>query len=224
MTEETITRGRAPQIPGFDAEVTPFLGLGLGLTGLALGLKPRLAPLPLAITALAALLYRDPNRTTPHEPASIFAPADGTIIAIDEIYEHRFLHTDSLRIATSLSPLDVPVNRSPVSGIVRYVEHIDGEYRPVADAEAAERNTRTYIGIEAPWGPVLVTQIAGPIARRIVNRVQLGMPIEAGERIGTVRFGARTDLIVQRDTIEALVGIGQRLTAGVSRIARVVPF
>ncbi|MCG8349799.1 MAG: phosphatidylserine decarboxylase, partial [Chloroflexales bacterium] len=164
MPEETISKDTAPHILGLDAEVAPFLGLGLGLTGLALGLRPRLVPVPLALTALAAILYRDPKRTTPYAPNALFAVSDGTVISIDEIYEHRFLHTDSLRIVTSLSLLDVPVNRSPVSGVVRYIQHITGEYRTVSDGEAAERNTRTYIGIEASWGPVLVVQIAGPVA------------------------------------------------------------
>lgn len=223
MPEETISKDYTSHILGLDAEVAPFLGLGLGLTGLALGLRPRLAPVPLALTALAAILYRDPKRTTPSAPNTLFAVSDGTITSIDEIYEHRFLHTDSLRVVTSLSPLDVPVNRSPVSGVVRYIEHITGEYRPVSDEEAAERNTRTYIGIETSWGPVLITQIAGLVARRIVCRVHVGDYVEAGERIGTVRFGARTDLIVQRDSIATLVHVGQRLTAGVSQVARIIP-
>ncbi len=223
MPEETITKEHTSHIPGLDAEAMPFLGLGLGLTGLALGFRPRLAPLPLALTALTALLYRDPQRTTPQEHNTIFAAADGVILGIDEIYEHRFLHTDCLRISTTLSPLDVPVNRSPVTGTVRYLVFVPGEYRPVADPEAAERNARTYIGIETSWGPVMVTQIAGPLARRIACRVQLGDQIGAGERIGTVRFGARTDLIVQRDSIALLVNAGQRMAAGLTRIAHVVP-
>lgn len=223
MTEPVVSNLPSPRIPGLDAEATPFLGVGLGLTGLALGFRPRLAPVPLALTALTALFYRDPERHTPDDASVIFAAADGTVLDIDEIYEHRFLHTDGLRIATILSPFDVPVNRSPVSGIVQYVDHVRGEHRSVTDALAAERNTRSYIGIETAWGPVLVVQMAGPIARRIVSRVHVGDHVDAGERIGTVRFGARIDLIVQRDSIKPLVRPGQRLTAGQTRIACVVP-
>ncbi len=200
-----------------------MLGIGLGLTGLALGLRPRLAAVPLALTALAALLYRDPERNTPQDADAIFAAADGTIMRIDEIYEHRFLHTDSLRIAVAQAPWDVSVNRSPASGEVRYVEHVPGEYRPVWDAEAAERNTRTYIGIATAWGPMLITQIAGPLARKITCNVQRGDRVEAGERIGRVRFGARVDLIVQRDTVQSLLKVGQHLAAGVTRIASATP-
>lgn len=225
MPEQTTTNARTRSIPGVDSEAIPFLGVGLGLTGLTLGLRPRLAALPLALTALTALLYRDPERHTPdNEPTTLFATADGTVLSIDEVYDHRFLHTDALRIATTLAPFDVPVHRSPVTGVVTYVEHVNGDYHMVTDVAAGEHNTRTYIGIEASWGPLLLVQVAGPLSRRIVSRVQVGDHIEAGERIGTIRFGARIDMIVQRDSIEPLVSIGQRITAGTSRIARVVPF
>lgn len=221
MPEQTITKTNKTRIPGFDAEATPFLGLGLGLTGLALGLRPRLAALPLALTAVAALLYRDPQRTTPDEPATVFAAADGIVQGVEELYEHRFLHTDAVRVSVVVSPLDVPVTRSPARGTVRYLERVSGEFRPAADAEAADRNERTYIGIETQWGPALVVQIAGPLARRLVCHVQLGDHVEAGERIGLARFGARTDLILPRDAVELRTATGEALKAGTSKIGRV---
>lgn len=212
-----------PALPGLDSDATPLLGMGLGLTGLALGLNPRLAPLPLALTALVAVMYRNPERKTPDDPSMLFALVDGSVLFIDELYEHRYLHTDAIRIATILSPLDLAINRSPMTGVVRYVQHIDGEYHSPRANVAGNLNTRTYIGIEADWGPLLIVQIAGPLARRIVSFVQEGDHIEAGQRIGNVRFAARTDLIVQRDSIEPLVSVGQRLTAGITRIARLTP-
>lgn len=223
MPEQTITKDRASPIPGLDAEATPLLSLGLGLTGLALGLRPRLAPLPLALTALAAALYRDPARHTPADPGTVFAPADGAIVVIDEIYEHRFMHTDCVRIAVASSPLDVPVGRSPAAGTVRYLEQVSGEFRPVTDPAAPERNERLYVGIETEWGPMLIVQLAGPLGRRIVCRVRAGDRLEAGARLATVRFGARTDLIVQRDAIRLLVAAGQHVTAGISRLGEVMP-
>jgi phosphatidylserine decarboxylase len=217
------TTDKPRPLPGLDAEAMPLLSLGLGLTGLALGLRPRLAPVPLALTALTALLYRNPQRHTPDEPGMLFAPADGMIIGVDELYEHRFLHTDSLRIATLVSPLDVPVNRSPANGVVRYVEHIRAGYHSVRSASAAHTNTRTYIGIEAEWGPLLVVQIAGPLARHIDSRVHPGDSLSAGERIGTMRLGSRIDLMIQRDSMQPLIQQRQRLCAGETRIGQVVP-
>ncbi len=217
--QQTAAKDRVSRIPGFDAEATPLLGIGLGLTGLALGFRPRFAPLPLALTALAAALYRDPERATPGDSGAIFSPADGAVLLIDEVYEHRFLHTDCVRIVMAVSPLDVPVCRSPAGGTVRYVAHVSGEYRPASDPEAAARNERVYVGIEAAWGPLMIVQMAGPLGRRIVSRARIGDSVEPGARLGTVRFGARTDLYIQRDVARLLIGPGQRVVAGISRIA-----
>jgi phosphatidylserine decarboxylase len=199
------------------------LGVGLGLTGLLLGLRPRLAAWPLALTAVAALLYRDPERITPEEPEALFAPADGVVIGVEEQYEHRFLHTDAVRLAIAASPFDVPVHRSPAAGRVTYLEHVAGEYGPVWDLGAAERNERQYVGITTEWGPLLLVLIGGPLARRLACDVGMGERLDAGARLCTVRFGARVDLILPRDAVEQLPAVGRRLHAGVTRIGRVVP-
>src|SRR5213075_1145781 len=127
MPEQTIPSARKPKLP-LDSNVTPLLGVGLGLTGLMLGLRPRLAAWPLALTAVAALLYRDPDRVTPDAP-------------------------DAMRVAIASSPFDVPFHRSPAAGRIGYLEHISGEYGPIWDLSAAERNERQYIGIKTEWGP-----------------------------------------------------------------------
>ncbi len=223
MPEQIVSTTRKTRLPGIDPEAAPLIGLGLGVTGILLGLRPRLAAWPLALTAVAALLYRDPNRLTPDEAETVFAPADGMVIGVEELYEHRFLHTDAIRLAIAVSPLDVPVHRSPVAGHVAYLEHIPGEYRPIWDLRAAEHNERQYIGIKAEWGPLLLALIAGPLARRITCRVNLGDRVDAGTRLSTVRFGARVDLLLPRDVIEGIPGSGARLRAGATRIGQLVP-
>lgn len=223
MTEQTVSKDRSSPIPGLDPEATPLLGLGLGLTGLALGLRPRLAAVPLALTAITAAIYRDPARHTPVEPGSLFAPADGVVTRVDELYEHRFIHSDCLRVAVAIAPLDVPFCRCPAAGVVSFVEQVSGEYRPAGDAESGERNERVYVGVDTDWGPILLALIAGPLARRISRRVKVGDRLDAGTRIGSVRFGARADLYVQRDVAHLAMGPGMRLVAGVSRIGAVVP-
>lgn len=223
MPEQTVQPVRPSMVPGLDAEAIPLLSVGLGLTGLTLGLRPRFAALPLALTALTAVFFRDPERATPDMPDAVFAVSDGKTLAIDEVYEHRFLHTDAIRIATLVSPLDVPVSRSPVAGVVRFVQHITGAFRPLALSDAAESNARTYVGLETRWGPVLVVHIAGPLARHTVCRVRPGNYVRAGQRLGTTRFGSRTDLLVQRDSILPRVVVGQRVRAGITPLARMVP-
>ncbi len=221
MPEQTLPTARTNTILGLDPEVTPLLSLGLGLTGLTLSLRPRFATVPLALTLLTATFYRDPERVTPAEPDTLFAHADGTILGIDEVYEHRFIHSDCLRISVVIGVLDVPVCRSPAAGLVRMVEHHPGGYLAVNDPAASERNERIYIGMQADWGPLLLTLIAGPLGRRLVCRVREGERLEPGTRIGTARFGARADLYLQRDVARISGITGQRLVAGASRLAQV---
>jgi phosphatidylserine decarboxylase len=223
MPEQTIPSARKPKLPGLDSKITPLLGVGLGLTGLLLGLRPRLAAWPLALTAVAALLYRDPDRVTPDAPEAIFAPADGVVIGVEDLYEHRFLHTDAVRVAIAASPFDVPFHRSPAAGRVGYLEHVPGEYGPIWDLSAAERNERQYIGIKTEWGPLLLALIGGPLARRMACRVSMGERLDAGTRLCTARFGARVDLLLPRDAVEQLPALGDRLYAGVTRVGRIVP-
>jgi phosphatidylserine decarboxylase len=223
MSEQTASTTRKRRLPGLDPEATPVIGVGLGLAGLALGLKPRLAAWPLALTAVAAMLYRDPKRVTPNEPETVFAPADGAIIAVDELYEHRFLHTDAVRLAIAVTPFDVPVQRSPANGVVAYLEHIPGEYRQIWDVRAGDQNERQYIGIKTEWGPLLMTLIAGPLARRIVCNVNVGDRLEAGSRMSTVRFGARVDLLLPYAEVAQLPPVGTYIRAGLTRIGRLSP-
>jgi phosphatidylserine decarboxylase len=223
MPQQTASTTRKTKLPGLDSEATPLLGVGLGLTGLLLGLRPRLAAWPLALTAVAALFYRDPERTTITRPDALFAPADGTVIGIEELYEHRYLHTDAVRVAIAASPFDVPVHRSPAAGTIAYLEHAFGEYRPIWDMRAADYNERQYIGIQTEWGPLLLQIIGGPLARRVASRVSRGEWVDAGTRLGTVRLGARVDLLVPYDVVHELPAIGSHVKAGVTRIGRIVP-
>ncbi|WP_298818771.1 phosphatidylserine decarboxylase [Chloroflexus sp.] len=219
---EPTTNQRQPALPGFDAEATAVVGIGLGLTGLALGLRPRLAPATLALTALAAALFRNPRRIPPDEPRAVFAVADGHIQGVREVYEHRFVHSDCLRLTTVIGPLDVPICRAPVAGRVAYLEQISGDHRPLRDPQAPERNERLYIGIETIWGPVLLSIIAAPLGRWLRCETSQGATLTPGMRIASVRFGGQVDLYIQRDVIEPQVLPGDRMLAAQSRLGAVV--
>lgn len=226
MYEPTTAHKTQPHhlLPGLDKEAGPLLGIGLGLTGLTLGVKPRLAGVVLALTAVGTLFFRDPERATPDDPAQLFAPADGTIHTVDEVYEHHFLHTDALRITTLLGPLNVPVSRSPVSGMVSFLEpHAATISQPLDHPVAAETNNRVYIGIETTWGPTLLILIGSPLNTRITLYVQQGDYVQAGQRLGTIRFGSRTDLLVQRDSLKPAVAVGQHLVGGISSLGSISP-
>lgn len=226
MPEQSVsTSDGKVRLPGLDPAATPVIGIGIGLTGILLGLSPRLAAWPLALTAVAALLYRDPERTTPESANALFAPADGALLAIAEEYEHRFLHTDAVRLSINVSPLNVPVQRSPAAGTVAYLEHVAGVYRPLWELPGAvqEQGERQFIGITAHWGPLLLAITAGPLGRRIGCRLSIGDQVSAGERLATVRFGAQVDLLLPRDVVDRLPTLGAELVAGVSPLGRVVP-
>jgi phosphatidylserine decarboxylase len=112
----------------------------------------------------------------------------------------------------------VHINRLPVAGTVRYLEHLPGEYRAAWDAEADEVNERNYLGLETEHGPVLLIQIAGLVARRIVCHLRVGDGGAAGERLGMIKFGSRTDVIVPKSAARSLVVAGMHVKAGVTPI------
>ncbi|GIV98188.1 MAG: phosphatidylserine decarboxylase proenzyme [Herpetosiphonaceae bacterium] len=202
--------------PGIATEGLPFIGAGLALTGLVASLNRRLALLPLALTGLTTYFFRDPTRDVPADPRYLYAAADGRVILVDEIEEPRFIKGPAYRIATFLSIFDVHINRSPCRGIVRYREHISGAFKAAWDKTVPEVNERNYLGIESPYGPILVVQIAGLVARRIVCWAEVDEEIASGERFGLIRFGSRTDLIFPRSMGRPLVAPGARVYGGVT--------
>lgn len=201
-----------PRIPGLDADATPLIGCGISLIGLLLGLRPRLAAWPLALTAAVALLYRDPERVTPQDERALFAPADGVLHSIDQIYEHRFLHTDATRLTIHASPIDVPVQRSPAIGTIAYLEHVE----PAGVTEMPSLN----IGIQTSWAPILLTITAGPIGQQVLSRVQQGAEVSAGQRLSIARFGAQVALLIPSDVANNFPSSGATMRAGMTRIGQ----
>lgn len=169
---------------------------------------------PFVLVAAAFLgFFRDPERTPPSVPGAVLAPADGRVMGIAEV-DDRFVGP-AVRMSIFLSPLDVHVNRAPVAGVVRDVEHVAGRFRAAYRPEASELNERCTVTLEADSARVGVRQIAGVLARRIVCRVRPGDRLQAGERYGLIRFGSRTDLLVPRGT-EVRVRSGDHVRGGES--------
>lgn len=203
---------------GVAPEGYPIIASAVAITAMTVRYSRRLACLPLAFTAASALFFRDPARALPDDSSRFYAAADGLVTRVDMIDEPRFIRGPALRVVTFLSLFDVHINRAPVAGRVRYLEHLPGEFRAAWDAEADEVNERNYIGLETEHGPVLMIQIAGLVARRIVCHLGDGRVVAAGERIGMIKFGSRTDVIVPRTVARSLVVPGMRVTAGVTPI------
>lgn len=215
----TDSRARVRRsLPGLAIEGLPFIGASAGLTALTALLNRRAALLPLALTGLVTYFFRDPERATPADSPYLYAAADGLITAVDEIDEPRFIKGPATRIVTFLSVFDVHINRMPDAGTVRYRDYVPGEFRAAWDKEADTANERAYVGLETAHGPVLVVQIAGLVARRIVTWPSLGEEMGAGERFGLIKFGSRTDLIFPRGAATPLVKKGQKVQGGITRM------
>lgn len=192
-----------------DRAAWPFLGIGAAAAAAAWFLHP-FATAPFVVFLLFTLwFFRDPARTPPGGENVLLSPADG-----------RIIRDGPRRISVFMSPIDVHVCRSPARGKVVSVRHEPGRFLAAFKEEASEQNERTTILLATSHGEVAFTLVAGLIARRIVCRVAVGQEVEAGERIGLIRFGSRVDLDLPPG-IEPAVAIGARVAAGESVLARV---
>jgi phosphatidylserine decarboxylase len=164
-----------------------------------------------------AYFFRDPDRQVPQAPGAVVSPADGRIMhagAADGATSPPGVWT---QITIFLSPLDVHINRSPVAGRITRIEYRPGRFLPAYDARAGE-NELNEIWVESDGTTVVVRQVVGILARRIVCRVQEGQIIGRGERIGLMKFGSRMDVFLP-PSARIAVDVGQQVTAGETIIA-----
>ena len=164
--------------------------------------------------------FRDPDRTAPRGDNLVVSPADGEVVAIAPASGEEYLGRDAIRVSIFMSPLNVHVNRFPISGTVGYYRYVPGEYVVAFDEKASLRNERTVIGIENARCRVLFKQIAGFIARRIVASVKEGDHAVMGERFGMIKFGSRVDVFVPREAA-VRVALGEKTVGGETVLAEV---
>lgn len=148
------------------------------------------------LTVFTLNFFRDPERKVPEKSNIVVSPADGRVLFVKEVIDDKFLNSKAKMVSIFMSPLNVHVNRIPISGKVDYVKYIEGEYIAAFEDKASERNERNEIGITSPAGKVLFTQIAGFVARRIVSDLKVGDSVNIGNRFGMIKFGSRVDIIV----------------------------
>ncbi len=140
--------------------------------------------------------FRDPERSVPNKSNIVVSPADGRVLFVKDVLDDKFLNSKAKMVSIFMSPLNVHVNRIPISGKVEYVKYIQGEYLAAFEDKASELNERNEIGITSPAGKVFFTQIAGFVARRIVSDLKVGDSVNIGNRFGMIKFGSRVDIIV----------------------------
>jgi phosphatidylserine decarboxylase len=167
---------------------------------------------------LILYFFRDPPRATVNQPGLVVSAGDGEVVAITREWEETHLNRESIRISIFLSIFDVHVQRFPVSGTITRVQHVSGKFLQAFRPEASTQNEHIAMVIETEYGPVLVKQIAGILARRCVNHARVGEQARAGDRFGLIKFGSRVDLFLPASA-DPLLAIGSKVKGGVTPIA-----
>jgi phosphatidylserine decarboxylase len=175
-----------------------------------------LAAFVLLLLALwVAYFFRDPERVGERGPTLIVAPADGKLIMITEVNEPAFMSGRAIRLSIFMNVFNVHVNRYPIDGVVKYIHYNKGKFINAAAEKSSLENEQMSVGIESGSTRILVRQIAGLIARRIVTYSKLGEKVRQGDRLGIIRFGSRVDVFLPPgSTVRAK--LGDVTTAGVT--------
>lgn len=163
--------------------------------------------------------FRQPYRPVTPDENLIIAPADGRIVAIEEVFEPEYFKDKRLQVSIFMSPLNVHVNRYPVSGTVKYMKYHKGEYLVAWHPKSSELNERTSMVIENHDGEILLRQIAGALARRIVFYPKEGDRVTQGNDLGFIKFGSRVDLFLPLGTLELQISLNQKVVGNQTVIA-----
>jgi phosphatidylserine decarboxylase len=211
------------------AELVLF-SVGLALLTSVLSTAAALVHWSIGIFAAACLVawaeviwfFRDPEREIPSDPNVLVSSADGTITHVEEVDDATFPGGRALRISTFLSIFNVHVNRLPRSGQVTSIAYFPGAFLDARNADCAQRNEQLWIDLQEPGGRLIrIKQISGAIARRIVCWLKLGEEVERGARLGMIKFGSRTDVLVgAQEHVTVLVKVGDKVKGGASGLLR----
>jgi phosphatidylserine decarboxylase len=196
-----------------------IFGVLLLLAVLSLLLSPWLTLLFIALIAYTFAFFRDPERVSPADADVVVAAADGVVVQIAELEEGEVIRGPMRRVAIFLSVFDVHTNRAPIDGRVIYREHHRGLCLDARNPECSVRNEAMTWAFENPRATLVVRQITGAIARRIVGWSAVGDTVAKGERFGMIRFGSRTEVYLPLSAT-VLVKVGDRVAGGSSPIAR----
>jgi phosphatidylserine decarboxylase len=204
----TIDRAGYPFIGG-----TAALAVAAALTVGSVGAVPLFF-----LAAFFLYFFRDPDRTSPQDPNVVLSPADGRVLVAGPADPKAAPSGEWKQISIFLSPMDVHVNRTPVSGRVTKVDFRKGRFLPAYHKDAASTNERSEVWVDHGGLPVVFRQIVGILARRVVCRVQPGAELKAGDRFGIMKFGSRMDVFLP-PTAELRVKVGDQVIGGVTVIA-----
>jgi phosphatidylserine decarboxylase len=194
-----------------------FYALGLIVAAILVGwfTKPAWAVVPLLLALFFLWFFRDPERAIPDSAGVVVSPADGKVTDVSWVSVDG---EKQARISIFLSVFDVHVNRSPIAGIVREVRYQRGKFLNAMNEASAEQNEQNVVRVEGEGQTVIFKQIAGLLARRIVFHPKVGDRLELGQRVGMIKFGSRTDLLLASNA-SLQVKVGDRVRGGASVLA-----
>ncbi|GAB3329901.1 phosphatidylserine decarboxylase family protein [Larkinella ripae] len=173
----------------------------------------------LALFLLILQFFRKPRRVTPLNDQHIISPCDGTVVVIEEVDEPEYFKGKRRQVSIFMSPLNVHINFHPVTGTVQYVKYYPGKYLVAWHPKSSTENERTSVVIKAKTGAeILLRQIAGALARRIVWYAKEGQQVQQGHELGFIKFGSRVDLFLPLDS-DVKVKIGDKTQGGITVIA-----
>ena len=176
--------------------------------------------IPFILALFFTYFFRNPNRQIPHDDRVLVSPADGKVMEVVEVFEDTYLHQQCKKVTIFLSVFDVHVNRAPMAGEITFRQYTEGQFLPAYKDSVGYENERHTISIKNDKMEIVVTQIAGLLARRIVSWTDVGDTLEQGTLYGMIKFGSCTELFVPLD-VDICVRKGQHVKGGETIIGRV---
>lgn len=186
-------------------------------------INPFLTALPAIVFLFTLYFFRDPERTVPPGDNLLVSPADGTILSIEEVEEETFLKEPTIKISIFLSVFNVHLNRAPCAGKVTMLDYRPGKFLVASEPKASQQNERTSIGFISNSRPkIMIRQIAGIIAQRIVCDLKLNQEVKKGQRIGMIKFGSRTEIYIPKNKVEQIrIKVKDKVKGGESIIGEI---
>ena len=199
----------------------PFIGTMLAVAVLAGYLAgPVFAVPPVVLMIYFVYFFRNRVLDVKQDPNILYSPADGTVMGVEEIFDKEFLNEPAKKVTIFLSVFNVHTNRAPMTGLIKYMRYTCGGYEPAFRDSAPIVNERMAIGLDNGSNRILVIQIAGILARRIVSWTSLGSRLKQGECYGMIKFGSCLEIVVPQN-VEVTVVPGQKTRAGETVIGRI---
>ena len=177
--------------------------------------SPIWAVIPVLLAAFFMWFFRDPERTIPGEPGAVVSPADGKVTDVSQV---KVEGKPYQRVSIFLNVFNVHVNRSPIAGVIRGAKYQEGKFLNAMDPRCADHNEQNTVTVEGEGHTIVFKQIAGLLARRIVFTKNIGEKVERGERVGLIKFGSRTDILME-PSAEIQVKVGDHVKGGASVVA-----